>query len=106
VVETHVGVIEVAPEVAVRIVVDAPDRQFRHPQLRRSHLRPQLHGEGVARHRQVKLLDTRCALQPQKASVPESQCFKCHPELKQKFAAAYKDKYGKEPSAPNAEDKK
>lgn len=32
-------------------------------------------------------------------SVPKSQDFAHHPELKQKFAAAYKEKYGKEPPA-------
>ena len=31
--------------------------------------------------------------------VPQSQCFKCRPELKEKFAAAFKQKYGKEPPA-------
>lgn len=28
---------------------------------------------------------------------PDSQCFLCHPELKTKFAAQYRAKYGKEP---------
>jgi hypothetical protein len=28
---------------------------------------------------------------------PESQCFICHPELKARFAAAYKAKYGEDP---------
>jgi hypothetical protein len=28
---------------------------------------------------------------------PESQCILCHPELKEKFAAEYQAKYGKEP---------
>jgi len=30
---------------------------------------------------------------------PESQCFICHPELKEKFAAPYRAKYSKEPPA-------
>jgi hypothetical protein len=33
---------------------------------------------------------------------PDSQCFICHPELKAKFAAQYRAKYGKEP--PPTED--
>lgn len=36
-------------------------------------------------------------------NLPESQCFKCNPELQQKFAAAYKAKYGKEPPAMESE---
>jgi hypothetical protein len=35
--------------------------------------------------------------------VPESQCFICHPELKAKFAAGYKARYGKEPPATQPE---
>ena len=35
--------------------------------------------------------------------LPESQCFKCHPELKEQFAAQYKAKYGKEPPATQPE---
>lgn len=34
-------------------------------------------------------------------NLPKSQCFKCDPALKDKFVAAYKAKYGKEP--PTAE---
>jgi hypothetical protein len=33
---------------------------------------------------------------------PKSQCFKCDPKLKEKFAAQYRAKYGKEP--PHTED--
>jgi len=29
--------------------------------------------------------------------VPESQCFKCNPKLKEKFAKEYTDKYGEDP---------
>lgn len=32
-------------------------------------------------------------------NLPKSQCFECDPSLKQKFAAGYKEKYGKEPPA-------
>ena len=32
----------------------------------------------------------------EKHSVPKSQCFECDPSLKQKFAAAYKERYGKD----------
>lgn len=32
-------------------------------------------------------------------NLPDSQCFVHHPELKEKFAAAYREKYGKEPPA-------
>ena len=35
---------------------------------------------------------------------PDSQCFVCHPELKGRFAAQYRAKYGKEP--PPLEDEK
>ena len=35
----------------------------------------------------------------EKHNVPKSQCFQCDPTLKSKFAAAYKEKYGKEPPA-------
>ena len=35
---------------------------------------------------------------------PESQCFLCHPELKEKFAAQYGAKFGKE--APPIEEEK
>ncbi len=35
--------------------------------------------------------------------LPKSQCFKCDPSLKQTFAAAFKDKYGKEPPAMEVE---
>jgi hypothetical protein len=31
---------------------------------------------------------------------PDSQCFKCHPELEAKFAAQYEAKYGKQPPTP------
>ena len=34
-----------------------------------------------------------------KHNLPKSQCFECDPSLKQTFAAAYKEKYGKEPPA-------
>jgi hypothetical protein len=39
---------------------------------------------------------------------PESQCFICKPKRAEKFAAAYKAKYGKEPPAlpPEAKDEK
>lgn len=30
---------------------------------------------------------------------PDSQCFTCHPELKKKFATAFKEKFGKAPPA-------
>jgi hypothetical protein len=33
------------------------------------------------------------------SNLPKSQCFECDPSLKQKFAVAYKEKYGKEPPA-------
>ena len=33
---------------------------------------------------------------------PDSQCFIHHPELKQKFAAQYEAKYGKQPPEPTA----
>lgn len=36
---------------------------------------------------------------------PESQCFICHPELKKKFAAQYRAKYGKEPPPTEDEEK-
>jgi hypothetical protein len=35
---------------------------------------------------------------------PDSQCFVCHPELKKRFAAQYRAKYGNEP--PPIEDEK
>ena len=31
---------------------------------------------------------------------PDSQCFKCHPELEAKFAAQYEAKFGKRPPKP------
>ena len=39
---------------------------------------------------------------------PESQCFICNPKRAEKFAAAYRAKYGKEPPAlpPEAKDEK
>jgi len=37
---------------------------------------------------------------------PESQCFIHHPELKEKFAAMYRAKYGKEPPSMEDEAKK
>ena len=37
---------------------------------------------------------------------PESQCFICHPELKDQFAAEYRRCYGKEPPAIEEEPKK
>ena len=36
---------------------------------------------------------------------PESECFVCHPEVKEKFAAQYRAKYGKEPPPIEDEDK-
>jgi hypothetical protein len=37
--------------------------------------------------------------------LPDSQCFQHHPELRQKFAAAYKARYGKEPPPLEPEEK-
>jgi hypothetical protein len=37
---------------------------------------------------------------------PDSQCFICHPELKEKFAAQYRAKYGKEPPLMEEEELK
>jgi cobalt-zinc-cadmium efflux system membrane fusion protein len=37
---------------------------------------------------------------------PKSQCFKCDAKLKEKFAAAYQAKYGKEPPPTEDEEKK
>jgi cobalt-zinc-cadmium efflux system membrane fusion protein len=37
---------------------------------------------------------------------PKSQCFKCDPKLKDKFAAQYRAKYGKEPPPTEDEEKK
>jgi hypothetical protein len=36
---------------------------------------------------------------------PKSQCFKCDPKLKDKFAAQYRAKYGKEPPAIEEDEK-
>ena len=36
---------------------------------------------------------------------PDSQCFVCHPELKAKFAALYRAKYGQEPPPIQEEEK-
>ena len=36
----------------------------------------------------------------------KSQCFKCDPKLKEKFAAQYRAKYGKEPPPIEDEEKK
>ena len=38
-------------------------------------------------------------------NLPKSQCFVCDPTLKQKFAAAYKEKYGKDAPAAGGEEK-
>ena len=35
---------------------------------------------------------------------PDSQCFFCHPELEQKFAAQYEAKFGSKPPAPEPEE--
>jgi hypothetical protein len=37
---------------------------------------------------------------------PKSQCFKCDPKLRDKFAAQYRAKYGKEPPPIEDDDKK
>jgi hypothetical protein len=36
---------------------------------------------------------------------PDSQCFICHPEYKEKFAAQYRAKYDKEPPPTDDEEK-
>lgn len=36
----------------------------------------------------------------------KSSCFKCNPGLKEKYAAEYKAKFGKEPAAAEADEKK
>jgi hypothetical protein len=37
---------------------------------------------------------------------PKSQCFKCDPRLKERFAAQYRANYGKEPPPTEGEEQK